>query len=112
MKYLLMICVDPAEEIEVSPDADGAGIEAWLAEMDRRKARLDGSQLRPTSEAVTVRVRDEGTLLTDGPFAETKEQMAGFDIIECATMDEAVEIAALHPVAKFGMVEVRQFWQD
>jgi hypothetical protein len=54
----------------------------------------------------------DGHLRTDGPYAETKEQMCGFDIIDCADLDEAVEIAAKHPVAKFGMVEVRPFWTD
>jgi hypothetical protein len=49
-------------------------------------------------------------LLTDGPFVETKEQIVGFDIIECADLDEALEVAAKHPVARFGMVEVRPFW--
>ena len=109
MKYLLMICVDTEEKVDV-PEEEGA-IERWVAEVDRRKAGVDGSRLRPTSEAVTVRVRGEERLLTDGPFAETKEQMAGFDIIQCDTKEEAIEIAALHPVAKFGMVEVREFWE-
>ena len=57
-----------------------------------------------------MRLRDGEVLLTDGPFAETKEQILGFDVIECADLDEALEIAAKHPVAKYGMVEVRPFW--
>jgi hypothetical protein len=58
-----------------------------------------------------VRVRESEVLLADGPFAETKEQVAGFDIIECADLDQALEVAAKHPVAKFGTIEVRPFWQ-
>ena len=49
-------------------------------------------------------------LIADGPFAETKEQIAGYDIIECADLDEAIEVAAKHPVARFGTIEVRPFW--
>ncbi|NUS11867.1 MAG: transcription initiation protein [Streptomyces sp.] len=80
--------------------------------MTRRGVRLDGSRTRPSEDATTVRVRNGARLLTDGPYAETKEQMAGFDVIECADLDEAIEVAAKHPVAKFGMVEVRPFWTD
>jgi len=58
------------------------------------------------------RVRDGELLISDGPFAETKEQMGGFDIIECASLDEAVEIAARHPAAASGAIEVRPLWQE
>jgi hypothetical protein len=57
-------------------------------------------------------VRDGEVLTSDGPYAETKEWMAGFDVIECADLDEAIEVAAKHPVARHGMVEVRPFWTD
>ena len=80
--------------------------------MTRRGVRLTGDRVRAASDATTVRVRGGETLLTDGPFAETKEQMAGFDIIECADLDEAIEVAAKHPMAKLGMVEVRPFWTE
>jgi hypothetical protein len=58
-----------------------------------------------------VRVRDGDLLITDGPFAETEEQFGGCDVIECADLDEAIEGASKHPVAKFGTIEVRPFWQ-
>ncbi len=51
-------------------------------------------------------------LISDGPFAETKEQIAGYDIIECTDLDEAIEVASKHPVAKFGSIEVRPFWTE
>jgi hypothetical protein len=51
-------------------------------------------------------------LVSDGPFAETKEQIAGFDVLECADLDEAIEVASRHPVARIGTVEVRPFWQE
>jgi len=110
MKYLMLICVgenvdlSPAERAEIGP-----ATEAWVQEMDGRGIRQFGDQLRPITDATTVRVRDSEVLLADGPFAETKEQIAGIDIIECADLDQAIEVAAKHPVAKFGMIEVRPF---
>ena len=65
--------------------------------------------LRPSSEASTIRVRRRQLLLSDGPFAETKEQIAGFCIIECADRDEAVQVAARHPAAGYGTIEIRPF---
>jgi hypothetical protein len=106
VKYLLLICVD--EPIEAEPEDLDVG--PWVDEMDRRRVRLIGDRLRPASDATTVRVRDGNVLVTDGPYVETKEQMGGFDVIDCADLDEAIEIAAKHPIARFGMIEVRPFW--
>jgi hypothetical protein len=111
VKYLLMICAD--ESVELTPEEQagmGPATEAWVTEMDSRGVRLQGDRLRPISDATTVRVRDEEVLIVDGPFAETKEQIAGYDILECADLDEAIEVAAKHPVARFGAIEVRPFW--
>jgi hypothetical protein len=111
MKYLLMVCVE--EGLELSP-AEGAamasGTESWVAEMDGRGVRLQGNRLRPVSDATTVRVRDNELLIADGPFAETKERIAGYDILECKDLDEAIEVASKHPVARIGVLEVRPFW--
>jgi hypothetical protein len=113
MRYLLMICAD--ESARISP-ADGAFIqrstEAWVKEMDDRGVRLEGHRVRPVADATSVRVRDGDVIVTDGPFAEAKEQMAGYDIIECADLDEAIEVAAKHPMAQFGLIEVRPFWEE
>ena len=73
--------------------------------------RLLGNQLRPQEDAKVVRVRGGKPFVTDGPFAETKELIAGFDILECDSLDEAVAIAAKHPVAKFGAIDVREFYE-
>jgi hypothetical protein len=106
VKYLLLICVDPSiDPIEVPGDID-----VWLERVGDQ--RLTGSALRSPREATTVRMRRSERLTTDGPFAETKEFVAGFDVIDCETREEALEIAAAHPVAKFGAVEVREFWDD
>jgi hypothetical protein len=79
--------------------------------MEGRGVRLSGNRLALTTDATTVRVREGDVLVSDGPFAETKEQIGGYDVIECADLDEAIEVAAKHPVAKFGTIEVRPFWQ-
>ena len=113
MKYLLFICAD--ESVELSPGNEeqiAPAAQAWVAEMEGRGVRLQGHQLRPVSDATTVRVRDGEALVADGPFAETKEQIAGFDVIEAADLDEAIEVASKHPVASFGTVEVRPFWEE
>jgi hypothetical protein len=113
MKYLLLVCMD--EAVQLSPEESAAmesGTESWVAEMDGRGVRLQGDQLRPASEATTVRVRGGEVLASDGPFAETKEQIAGFDLLECADLDEAIEVASKHPVARVGTLEIRPFWAE
>ena len=108
MKYLLLIRV--AEGTNVSPEE--ANPDAWVAEMTDRKVRLLGSELGPVRDTTSVRVRDGELSITDGPFAEAKEQMAGFDLLECADLDEAIEVASKHPVARFGTVEIRPLVED
>jgi hypothetical protein len=83
-----------------------------VQEMGRRGVRQFGSRLRPVSDATTVQVRGGEVLLSDGPFAETKEQIGGFDLIECRDLDEAIEVASTHPAAKFGTIEVRPLWEE
>jgi hypothetical protein len=68
---------------------------------------LDGAELAPTRSATTVRVRNGETVVTDGPFAETKEQLGGFYLLECKSLDEAAQLAAQIPGASTGAVEVR-----
>jgi hypothetical protein len=113
VKYMMLVCVD--ESVELSPEEGaqvGPATEAWVEEMDGRGIRLEGSPLRPVSDATTVQVRGGEVLIADGPFAETKEQIAGYDIIDCADLDEAIEVASRHPVAAFGKIEVRPFWVE
>ena len=90
MKYMLMICRDEGVALTPQEGAEiGRATDAWIAETDGRGVRLLGNRLRPVADATTVRVRGGQTLVADGPFAETKEQIAGFDVIECADLDEA-----------------------
>jgi hypothetical protein len=108
VRYVILVCVD--ESVEVSEEE--ALPTAWVEEMDGRGVRQLGSRLRPVSDATTVQVRGGEVLLSDGPFAETKEQIGGFDLIECKDLDEAIEVASKHPAAKFGTIEVRPLWED
>jgi hypothetical protein len=108
MRYLLLICVDPG----IEPPADMPDIEAWFTEIERRGAtRVLGDQLDGPGDARSVRVRGGSIVTTDGPFAETKEFVAGFDVLDCDSLETAVALAAQHPVAQFGTVEVRRFWK-
>src|SRR5438874_13404158 len=114
MKYLLLVCWD-AERMDAQPEpapADAAEEESfpWLDDLQARNAWITGDQLAPPRRARSVRVREGKPIVTDGPFAETKEALGGFDIIECGSFEEAVEIAAAHPIAQTGTIEVRPLW--
>jgi hypothetical protein len=106
-RYMLLVCTDPAadpgELSRMEP------VDPWVADLDGRGARLFGSELTQPRTARTVRVQDNQALVTDGPFAETKEQIAGFDVLDCADLDEAIKMAARHPMARAGLLEVRPF---
>jgi len=107
MQYMLLIRHDSSfKGRTVEGDSD-----AWFDEMVRRGVRKHGDRLRPATEAKTVRMRDGKLTVRDGPATETKDEVAGYDVIECADFDEAIEIASKHPVAKFGMIEIRPVWQ-
>jgi hypothetical protein len=112
MRYMLLHCVD--EGIELSPDhvADvEASTSAWIEHTIRDGVAVHGAYLEPVCEARTVRLRASEVLVADGPFAETKEQIGGYDVIECADFDEAIAIASRHPVARIGTIEVRPLQQ-
>jgi len=112
MQYALLIYTpEPTEDIP--PDA----IAAQMAEYDRvtddlrtRGAMKAGEALDSVATATTVRVVDGKTVTTDGPFAETKETLGGFYLVEAADLDEAIAYAAMIPGARFGCIEVRPVW--
>ena len=106
MKYLMFVCDDTEPETDESLVPD---IETWVAENDAAGRRITGNVLAAPSAATTVRVRGGEVLLTDGPFAETKEVIVGFDILECADLDEAIAVAAKHPMAYRGRIELRPY---
>ncbi len=99
MKYMMLVCVDGAsfEAGEEPEDGEDSRSFAWLDDVIARGIRLDGDRLRPPREAKTVEVRDGEVLISDGPFAETKEQIVGYNVIECADLDAAIETAAVPP---------------
>lgn len=107
MRYLMLVHVDPTAEPGPDVDTDPT---AWVEDLTSRGMRITGDRLRPDEETTTVRVRDGGTLLTDGPFAEVREVVAGFDLLEAADLDEALAAAAAHPMARVGAIEVRAVW--
>jgi hypothetical protein len=114
MRYLLMICTEEKAMFDAPPDAAAASMAQYMAfgeEMTRRGVLLGGERLHPTTDATTVRVRDGEVLTSDGPFAETKEQVGGYYMVDCKDLDEAIEVAAKIPGAQIGSIEVRPIWE-
>jgi hypothetical protein len=113
MRYLLMIYDDEqaaAARYEADPGAMDEEMEGYFAldaALRERDQLIAGEALEPTSMATTVRIRDGETITTDGPFAETKEQLGGFYLIEANDLDEACALAARIPAARTGSIEVR-----
>lgn len=109
MRYLMFVATDPEDDA----DPSGAGtlpIEDWCDKHDAAGARIMGERVRPAQDATTVRRRAGKVLVTDGPFAESREWIVGFDILDCADLDEAIAVAAEHPMAAAGRLELRPFW--
>ena len=115
MKYMMFVVADPDAAAE-APDSDsgsddgGLTIYEWLDEVEGAGKHVTGDRLRPVSDATTVRVSKGEVLVSDGPFTESKDWIAGFDILECEDLDEAIAIAARHPQARGGKLELRPFW--
>ncbi|SEO82902.1 YciI family protein [Amycolatopsis saalfeldensis] len=103
MRYLLMI----AGEGEPTEEQMAVGCGGWSDDLLARGVLVSGGGLHPPASATTVRVRGGGVQLSDGPFAESKEQIGGYAMIDCADLDEAVDIASRHPAAAYGAIEVR-----
>ncbi|MFD0311959.1 YciI family protein [Streptomyces sp. NPDC127119] len=113
MKYVMFICT-PVDGEELSPEeiADDPRFTSYIDHVRAGGMVKGGARLRPAADATTVRVRGDEVLLSDGPFAESKEYIAGFDIIEVADLDEAIALASRHPAALGGgSVEVRPIWE-
>ncbi len=108
MKYLLLHALD--HTIPNNPECDSPDeLQGWIDEMTARGVVLEGARLRPGSDATTVRAPGGRPVVTDGPFAETKEQVAGYDVIDCPDLDSAVAVASAHPTTRAGCIEVRAF---
>jgi hypothetical protein len=114
MQYLLLI-YQAELPAGVQPDQDEMAREFAAYDVFTRETRdrgqfIAGEALEPTPTATSVRVQDGRTVVTDGPFAETKEALGGFYLLECRDLDEAIEMAAKIPAAKRGTIEVRPIW--
>jgi hypothetical protein len=108
MRFMLFICAGPdlklsSEDREALPGA----VETWATDLADRGIRLMGHVFAPISDAKTVRQRNRDLLVTDGPLTKTREPVAGFNLLECETLDEALEISSRHPMAKHGSLELR-----
>lgn len=110
MRYLLMIYTNEQEDAQATEKEQEAIMNEYYAytnEVRERGLLQAGEALQPTTTATTVRVRNGNTVTTDGPFAETKEQLGGFYLLECEDLDQAIEYAAKIPGARRGSIEVR-----
>ena len=111
MKYLLLIYDHEQKNMSMSQDAMGKKLEEWFKYTDELRESgilLDGSALQPTMSATTVRVGNPAPLATDGPFAETKEQLGGFYMVDAPDLDDAIGWAGKMPhIADGGTVEIR-----
>jgi len=113
MRYILMICSDEKWYGGLAPDQLQAFMDEYMEfgkEMGERGILQGGERIRPTTDATTVRVKDGEVLTTDGPFAETKEQVGGYYVVDCKDLDEAIEVASKIPAARHGSIEVRPIW--
>jgi len=112
VRYVLLVCDD--ESIELTANEVSGRYAAYTECEDEIRARgalVGRERLRPTSASTTVRVRNGQLVIADGPFAETKEQIAGYFVVDCRDLDEAIELAQLIPAAQHGTVEVRPVWE-
>ena len=108
MKYMLIHALDESRVDDIPPQVE-TELTSWADEMVGRGIELDGARLFPTSDATTVRAPAGDVQVTDGPFAETKEQIAGYYVIDCPDLDTAIAVAGAHPTLNVGAIEVRAF---
>ena len=109
MKFLMLVSLDPSRD---RSDEDLTGtleVEDWVTKYDVAGVRLMGNQVRMAEDATSVTRREGKLLVTDGPYAEAREWIVGFDVLECADLDEAIKVAAEHPMAVGGRLELRPF---
>lgn len=119
MRYLMLVCsprpggADPTDEGHPIADApEPVHIDTWTEDADRRGMRLIGERIRPSEDAVVVRVRDGKVLRSEGGHADPLDLVVGFDVLECDNLDQAVDLAARHPMSRGGVLELRPFWAD
>lgn len=109
MKYLQLICIEGETGTPEAATAMREHVGPWVEQTKARGVNIIGKPLDDPATAKTVRVRDGQTLVTDGPFADIKEYIGGLDLLDCESLDEAIEVAAQHPVSWFHAIELRPF---
>jgi hypothetical protein len=112
MRYLMIHWIDESARPAAGSPEDVAydrAVDAWDAEMKDRGAFAGGAWLAPAGAATKICRRDSEVLVTDGPFAETKEQVAGFIVLECEDLAEAIEVSSRHPALAYGTFELRPY---
>jgi hypothetical protein len=111
VQYLAVIHADEAHWDGLPAEARDAAMQEYIA-FSQEDVVVGGAELQPVATATTVRVRDGETFVTDGPFAERKEQIGGYFVLECGSLDEACAWAAKIPGARHGAIEVRPVHVD
>jgi hypothetical protein len=112
MKFLMLVTLDPERDKTDDNLTGTLDVEDWVTKYDDAGVRLMGNQVRMAEDATSVRRRNGKLLVTDGPYAESREWIVGFDVLECADLDEAIKVAAEHPMAVGGRLELRPFVDD
>jgi hypothetical protein len=115
MKYMLLMYANESLTLDTPEEQQAVGQDVWFALMKEMKdagVLISQNGLAPTTTSTTVRVREGKPLITDGPFAETHEQLGGFFLLDCKDLDEALRWAEKIPHAKYGSVEVRPLWSE
>jgi hypothetical protein len=113
MKYLLLMYADESIGSNYSQEEWQAAAKTWAEfrrEMSASGVLISSSGVSPGAKPTTVRVRNGKTLITDGPFAETHEQLGGYFLVDCKDLDEAIRWAEKIPTAKYGSIEIRPLW--
>ncbi len=113
MKYLLLMYADELIGSDWSKEECQAAAKTWAEfrrEMSASGVLISSSGVAPDTSATTVRVRNDKTMITDGPFAETHEQLGGYFLVDCKDLDEAIRWAEKIPTAKYGSIEIRPLW--
>ncbi len=112
MKFLMLVTLDPGRDRGDDDLSGTLDVEDWVTKYDGAGVRLMGNQVRMAEDATSVTRRRGKLLVTDGPYAEAREWIVGFDVLECADLDEAIRVASEHPMSVGGRLELRPFVED
>ncbi len=107
MRYLMLVLTDPDLD---APEEPPVSIEDWVEEAYGTRRAVEGDRLRPAAEVKTVRRRRNSVIVSDGPLSGAYGLIGGFDVLECASLDEAIELASRHPMATAGVIQLHPAW--